>query len=125
MGSVSIVNIYSGIDQDMDTAVPTSYHNQEQLPASLLQLLSNTIVLYQTVPYLSASTLLALGATSKSFHELIHNTPQIFRYLELSQVNVAQSQLGAIDRGGEVWRNVQLDENVTEDELVALSEHMF
>lgn len=84
----------------------------------LLQLLSNSLVLYQTIPYLPVSSILALGATSKSFKDFIYTTPKVFRYLDLSEVKSAQSILGSIDQGGEVWRNVQLDEHVTEDELV-------
>ena len=88
------------------------------IPCPLLQLLSNTLILYQTAPYLSASSLLALGGTSKSFQCLIKTTPSVFRHLDLTEVKSAQFQIAAIDRGGEVWRNVQLDENVTEDESV-------
>ena len=90
------------------------------LPASLLQLLSHTLVLYQIAPYLPTSSLLALGATSKPFQTLIHNTPNVFRRLDLTKVRSAQFEIvTAIDHGGEVWRNVQLDENVTEDESVS------
>lgn len=85
---------------------------------SLLQLLSNTLILYQTTPYLPISSLLALGATSKSFKGLIHETPHVFRYLKLSDVASARAGIGSIDNGGQSWRNVQLDENVTEDEFV-------
>lgn len=86
------------------------------LPLSLLQLLSNSLILYHTVPLLPVSSLLALGATSKPFKGLIHDTPGVFRHLNLSNVKSARSELGSVDLGGEVWRNVQLDENVTEDE---------
>lgn len=88
------------------------------LPTSLLHLLSNRLVLDQTVPYLPVSSLLALGATSKSFKDLVHRTPNVFRHLDLSNVKSAQFDIANIDNGGEVWRNVQLDENVTEDESV-------
>ena len=87
-------------------------------PVSLLGLLSNSLILFQTAPYISVSSLLALGATSKDFRTLIHNTRDVFRYLDLTQVKSAQIEIGSIDHGGEIWRNVQLDENVTEDELV-------
>jgi len=36
--------------------------------------------------------------------------------LDLTRVSVAQFSISAIDNGGEVWRNTQVDENVTEDE---------
>lgn len=82
----------------------------------LLNLLSNSLVLYQTTPHLPIPSLLALGATSKAFRSLIHDTPGVFRYLNLTRIKAASFELAAIDNGGEVWRNVQLDENVTEDE---------
>jgi len=93
-----------------------SIRPKNALSNPLLQLLSNTLVLYQIVPYLPVSSLLALGATSTTFQDLVHRTPNVFRHLDLSDVQSAQSAIGAIDHGGEVWRNVQLDENVTEDE---------
>ena len=97
---------------------PTMRENNEEPPTSLLQLLSNSLILYHTCPYLTASSLLALGATSKDFEALIHDTPNVFRRLDLTRVKSAQFEIAAIDHGGEVWRNVQLDENVTEDESV-------
>jgi hypothetical protein len=100
----------------MDLSLP-SPTTRADLPISLLQLLSNTLVLYQTTPYLPVSALLALGATSKSYRELIHNTPNVFRHLDLTRVKAAQFNIAAIDHGGEVWRNVQMDENVTEDDF--------
>jgi len=103
---------------DMESGLSISTAPQSKFPTSLLQLLSNTLVLYQTVPYLPVSSVLALGSTSKSFHALIHRTPHVFRRLDLSQVKYARSEIGSLDHGGEVWRNIQVDENVTEDELV-------
>ena len=83
---------------------------------SLLEILSNPYILYNTVPYLPISGLLALGGSSKAFRDLVHHTPRVFRYLDLSGVKSVQFEIKRIDHGGEVWRNVQLDENVTEDE---------
>ncbi|TVY44407.1 hypothetical protein LSUB1_G002064 [Lachnellula subtilissima] len=90
------------------------------LPVTLLNLLSNTLVLYQTAPYLPVSSLLSLSATSRAFKSLIQETHGVFRHLDLGQINSAQFQIAAIDHGGEVWRNAQLDENVTEDESVSI-----
>lgn len=104
---------------DMESR-PLSQHRDTELPISLLQLLSNSLVLYQITPYLPISSLLSLGATSKHFKELIDSTPNVFRYLNITKVKSAQFDIAAIDHGGEVWRNVQLDENVTEDECVYL-----
>ncbi|KAK0122543.1 hypothetical protein ONS96_009585 [Cadophora gregata f. sp. sojae] len=100
----------------MEDAVQTP-SNDIPLPLTLLQLLSNTLVLSQTTPYLPPSSLLALGATCKAFQSLVKNTSSVFRHLDLTSVKSAQFELPAIDHGGEVWRNVQLDENVTEDDF--------
>lgn len=62
------------------------------MPLTLLQLLSNTLVVYQTAPYLPISALLALGATSQSFKFLIYNTPGFFQYLDLSNNKFAQCE---------------------------------
>ncbi|TVY62319.1 hypothetical protein LSUE1_G007864, partial [Lachnellula suecica] len=112
------------VDIDMEAGFCTQPNNANAnanasppLPVTLRQLLSSTLVLYQTAPYLPVSSLLALGATSKPFKTLIHNTPGVFRHLDLTQTKSAQFQIAPIDHGGEVWRNVQLDENVTEDDF--------
>ena len=83
---------------------------------SLYDLLCNDLVLFQIAPYLTPSAVLALGATSKTFQSLIHHTRGVLRHLDLTNVKSAKFELAAIDHGGEVWRNVQMDENVTEDE---------
>jgi hypothetical protein len=103
----------------MMEARPSAPSHSSHLPVSLLHPLSNSLILDQTVAYLPVSSLLALGATSKSFKDLVHRTPNVFRHLDLSNVKSAQFDIANIDNGGEVWRNVQLDENVTEDESVA------
>lgn len=83
---------------------------------SLLNLLSNPLILYHTAALLPISARLALGATCTAFRELIHETPNVFRYLDLTGVKAARFEIPAIDHGGQVWRNAQLDEHVTEDE---------
>lgn len=100
------------MDKLDDLSVSPAPSNQ----ISLLGLLSNPLFLYQTAPYLAPSSLLALGAASKSFRDLIHHTTGVFRHLDLTNVKSVQFDIASIDNGGEVWRNVQLDENVTEDE---------
>ncbi|PKS12357.1 hypothetical protein jhhlp_001657 [Lomentospora prolificans] len=84
---------------------------------SLFDLLSNHLVLQHTAPYLSARDRLALGATCKDFCGLIQHAPGVFRYLDLTRVTTAQFDIAPIDNGGEVWRNVQVDEHVTEDDF--------
>ncbi|KAI9820195.1 MAG: hypothetical protein M1827_005817 [Pycnora praestabilis] len=90
----------------------------ESLPVTLLDLLSNTLILYQTAPYLPVASLLALGACSTPFRSLVHSTPQVFRYLDLSG-NKSAAAVGfiPIDAGGEIWRNERMDEAVTEDDF--------
>ncbi|KAI1408602.1 hypothetical protein F5Y13DRAFT_105718 [Hypoxylon sp. FL1857] len=85
----------------------------------LLNLLTNTLVLHQTIPYLPISSLLNLAATSPSFRDLLlRRTPGVFRHLDLTRVKTAQFDIdGGIDHGGEIWRNVQVDENLTEDDF--------
>lgn len=85
-------------------------------PSTLLSLLSNPLILCHTAPYLPIASLLNLAATSQSFRELVQHTPGVFRHLDLTPVRAAQFEIDGIDRGGETWRNVQLDENLTEDE---------
>jgi hypothetical protein len=90
--------------------------NPDPVP-NLFDLLSNTLVLYQTTPYLPISAVLSLAATSRSFRHLLHSTPGVFRHLDLTQVRSAQLSIGGLDHGGQVWRNEQVDENVTEDDF--------
>ncbi|KAI9766423.1 MAG: hypothetical protein M1840_006529 [Geoglossum simile] len=55
-------------------------------PTTLLDLLSNTLVLYRTAPYLPPSALSSLAATSAAFRDLVYNTPLVFRYLDLTDL---------------------------------------
>ncbi|KAH6617694.1 hypothetical protein B0J18DRAFT_258578 [Chaetomium sp. MPI-SDFR-AT-0129] len=90
--------------------------DETQHPA-LLQLLANSLVLSQTAPYLSCYDVLNLAATARAFRFLVYHTPNVFRRLVLSNVKTAKFEIDAIDRGGETWRNVQLDENLTEEDF--------
>ena len=82
----------------------------------MLQLLSNSLVLSHMTPHLSPYDVLNLAASSRYLRYLVYNSPQVFRRLDLGQVKAAQFDILGIDSGGEVWRNVQLDEHLTEDE---------
>ncbi|KAL3424190.1 hypothetical protein PVAG01_03471 [Phlyctema vagabunda] len=84
---------------------------------SLLQLLSNSLILYHTIPLLDPLSILNLGGSSKAFRDLVFKTPNVFRYLDLTRIKSARSEVGSVDNGAEVWRNVQVDENVTEDDF--------
>ncbi|OAA65624.1 ubiquitin fusion degradation protein [Niveomyces insectorum RCEF 264] len=89
----------------------------EALPGTLLHLLTNSLVLHHITPYLTVRAFLNLAATSRVYRSLLYGTPSVFRYLDLSKPKSAQLGAAPIDRGGETWRNVQLDENLTEDEF--------
>ncbi|KAH7020844.1 uncharacterized protein B0I36DRAFT_204800, partial [Microdochium trichocladiopsis] len=56
----------------------------------LFSLLSNSLVLHQTVPHLPISSLLSLASASRSFKALLHNSPGVFRHLDLTTVKRAQ-----------------------------------
>ncbi|KAH0564826.1 hypothetical protein GP486_001786 [Trichoglossum hirsutum] len=53
---------------------------------TLLDLLSNTLILHRTSPYLSISALSSLAATSTAFQNLVYNTPLVFRHLDLTDL---------------------------------------
>ncbi|OHW97942.1 ubiquitin fusion degradation protein [Colletotrichum incanum] len=101
--------------------VDDAYTLYENPVTNLLYLLSNPLILAHTAPYLSAYDRLSLASTSRAFRELVNHTSGVFRHLDLTQVRTAQFDIDGIDRSGEVWRNVHLDENLTEDECVYLS----
>ncbi|KAK7993197.1 Sec63 Brl domain-containing protein [Apiospora arundinis] len=83
----------------------------------LADFFSNTLVLRQTIPYLPISALLNLTSTSKQLRDLLHSDPAVFRHIDLTHVKAAQFEVAGVDHGGEVWRNVQLDEYLTEDDF--------
>ncbi|OAA40931.1 hypothetical protein NOR_05513 [Metarhizium rileyi] len=99
----------SGIDQ-------TREELEIQTP-SLFDILHNSLILRTIAPYLPIYSLLQLSATNQEIRSLVRNTPGVFRHLDLTQVKKAQFDINPVDNGGEVWRNVQLDENLTEDDF--------
>jgi len=101
------------------SVAPSSTHAQNVMPPSnLIDLLSNSLILRQTAPYLSASSICALAATCKDFHAQVYKSPDMFRYLDLSTVKRAMiDDLGPIDSGGFNWRSERMDEALTEDEF--------
>lgn len=88
----------------------------EELTTSLYDTIHNSLVLSHVIPYLSISSILSLAATNRAFRALLFSTPGVFRHLDLTHIKALKFEIDKIDHGGEVWRNVQLDENVTEDE---------
>ena len=86
----------------------------------LLDLLLNRLVLENIVAYLPVSSLLNLASVNRDYRSLVYESPGIFRYLDISKLRTLQFDTSAIDQGSQVWRNVQLDEDLTEDECVLL-----
>lgn len=90
----------------------------DDLPCSLADLLSNTLILRQTAPYLPVSALCALSRTSKALHHVILQSPEAFRYLDLSPIKSAIVPFdGPLDVGGISWRSERMDEALSEDEF--------
>ncbi|KAF2787886.1 hypothetical protein K505DRAFT_329356 [Melanomma pulvis-pyrius CBS 109.77] len=88
------------------------------LPTALADLLSNTLVLRQTAPYLTIASIYALAATSKALYNIVYQSPEVFRYLDLSTVQSATAvPYEPLDAGGISWRSQRMDESLTEDEF--------
>ncbi|THC97252.1 hypothetical protein EYZ11_003254 [Aspergillus tanneri] len=85
---------------------------------SLVDVLSNSLVLDRMAPYLSAASLLALASTSRFLRIMIIETPYIFRHLDLTQCHGAQ-MINTLPVGParDTRRNELLDETLTEDEF--------
>lgn len=87
------------------------------LPHGLAELLSNSLVLRQTAPYLPVASICALAATSKALNHVVYHSPDAFRYLDLSTVRSAIAPSEPLDAGGISWRAERMDESLTEDEF--------
>ncbi|KAF1974855.1 hypothetical protein BU23DRAFT_553095 [Bimuria novae-zelandiae CBS 107.79] len=83
---------------------------------TLADILSNSLVLRQTTPYLPVASIYALAATSKALHHIVNHAPDVFRYLDLSTVQSAIVPYEPLDSGGISWRAERMDEALTEDE---------
>lgn len=95
---------------------PTIVSNQ--LPTSLADLLSNALILRQTAPYLPVSALCNLSRTSKALHHIIGQSPDAFRFVDLSSVKSAVVPYhGPLDVGGISFRAERMDEALTEDDF--------
>ncbi|KAF2687393.1 hypothetical protein K458DRAFT_415646 [Lentithecium fluviatile CBS 122367] len=96
----------------MGPILPDAY-----FPPTLADLLSNSLVLRQTAPYLPVASIYALAATSKALHHIVLHSPELFRYLDLSTVKSAIVPYEPLDSGGISWRAERMDESLTEDEF--------
>lgn len=95
----------------------SSTHNGKSYEL-LGRVFDNPLLLCNIVGHLPITAVLNLAATSKQNQKLLYHTPSVFRRLDLSTIKSSQLNIARIDQGGETWRNVQLDENLTEDEYV-------
>ena len=78
------------------------HNRQRTLPITLLDLLHNSLILGHIGPYLGMNGLLKLAATSKSFHDLIYNSPHVFSYVDLTSVESCRKRLDSkFDTGEE------------------------
>lgn len=53
------------------------------LPSTLLNLLSNDLILRHTSPYIGVKSLVSLAATSKSYNSFVYNTAHVFQHVDL------------------------------------------
>lgn len=88
-----------------------------KMPLNIVDLLSNSIILRQTAPYLPVSSLHALSSTSKLIRQTVTQSPEATRYLDLSTIKIASFDSSPIDTGGISWRSQRMDEALTEDEF--------
>lgn len=107
------------VQQQHTRDLSESYIERTTTTTNLLDLLSNTLIIHQTLPYLPVCALLHLAATSRAFRDLVLGTPGAFRHLDLTRGKSAQFDFDnrAIDRGSELWHTIQVDENLTEDDF--------
>lgn len=97
-------------------SLPWSLRPHSRRTLSVVDLLGNSLVLAHIVPYLPPSSIVKLAALNSETRTILSHAPGVYRHLDLSTIKAAQFEIAQIDHGGEVWRNVQLDENLTEDE---------
>ncbi|KAF5024359.1 hypothetical protein F66182_3546 [Fusarium sp. NRRL 66182] len=88
---------------------------------TLFDALYNSLVLRHTLPYLPVSGLLNLAATCRHLRSLLHETPGVFRHLDLTRVKTAhcESTRKEPERNLAVWHNVHLSDYLTEDDFYA------
>ncbi|KAI1069294.1 hypothetical protein LB507_008649 [Fusarium sp. FIESC RH6] len=86
---------------------------------TLFDTLYNDLILRHTLPYLPVSGILNLAATCKDIRYLLHNTPGVFRHLDLTRVKTAHVEDVKQERNLAVWHNVELEDYLTEDDFYA------
>ncbi|KAF7591752.1 hypothetical protein BBP40_001132 [Aspergillus hancockii] len=85
---------------------------------SLVDLLSNSLILDRMAPYLSVLSLFALASTSRGLRTMIMETPYIFRHLDLTQCHSTRLFSNTSRApGAQVPSNERLDGLMNEDEF--------
>ena len=90
-----------------------------RLPATLIDVLANSVVLRQLAPYIPFRSLLHLSATNKTIRDIILSQPEPWRYVNLMGMSSAIIESSPIDIGGFAWRAERMDESLTEDDFYA------
>lgn len=85
---------------------------------SLVDVLSNSLILDHMAPYLSASSIFALASTSRSLKAIILETPYVFRHLDLTQSRGAYPppKDASVSDGG-LQTSGYVDDSMTEDDF--------
>jgi hypothetical protein len=98
---------------------PQSFEHSSELPITLLDLLSNSLIFDDVVPQLPLSSIFALSRTAKPYRSFVQQNPRFFRYVDLSRCRGAYipPSLTRVDSGGHSWRSQRMDEHLTEDDI--------
>ncbi|KAK5125605.1 hypothetical protein LTR85_011879 [Meristemomyces frigidus] len=91
--------------------------DMESLPVSLIDLLTNSVILRQTAPYIPVRGLLALAATCKTLRDIVNGQSEAWRHVSLTTISSAKIDSSPIDVGGISWRAERMDESLTEDDF--------
>lgn len=100
----------------MSQTINTHTTRAEIKGLTLFDTLYNDLILRHTLPYLPVSGILNLAATCKDIRYLLHETPGVFRHLDLTRVKTAHVEEVKQERNLAVWHNVELEDYLTEDE---------
>lgn len=89
-----------------------------RLPPELFDLLSNSLVLDNVINYLPLASRFALARTSRSYRDLVLQSPFTFRAVDLSRCRGAYiPYMSRVDSGGQSFRAERMDESLTEDDF--------
>lgn len=115
IGLVPVVQEVASDSEDSDVEQPPcTVTVMPPKRASLVDVLSNGLILDHTAPYLGASSLLALSSTSRFIRSMVLDTPYVFRHLDLTQCRGAQ-----VAPSGAAASVPMNEDMVTEDEFYA------